>query len=140
MMRPDNGSDVCDRRDYIQPRSKNYKDLELQLALSLILGITAFVTFCVRILPRFSPCRTSMGWARLPVLTKSLQVLRTRWPSLYSARKRRLDPKINLPPLTDSFLGWIVRLYRVTEEQVLTTAGLDAFVVSRIIGRCTIWL
>jgi hypothetical protein len=57
------------------------------------------------------------------------QILRPRWPTLYAARKRRLDPTIGLPPLTDSFFGWIPRLYKVTEEQILASAGLDAFVV-----------
>ncbi len=33
-----------------------------------------------------------------------------------------------MPHLPDSFLGWIPALYRVTEEQVLASAGLDAFV------------
>jgi hypothetical protein len=55
--------------------------------------------------------------------------LRPRWPTLYAARKRRLDPNIGLPPLTDSFFGWIPRLYKVSEQQILASAGLDAFVV-----------
>ena len=51
---------------------------------------------------------------------------------LYAARKRQSDPKIALPALPDSFLGWIPALYRITEEQVLASAGLDAFVVRSI--------
>ncbi|KAL7924420.1 hypothetical protein ACQKWADRAFT_286689 [Trichoderma austrokoningii] len=97
----DNKNDTCDGEDYIRPASKTERDLEVQLVLSLILGIGAFIAFCI---------------------------LRPRWPTLYAARKRRLDPTIGLPPLTDSFFGWIPRLYKVTEEQILASAGLDAFV------------
>lgn len=38
--------DPCDGKHFLQP-SKN-KDLYVQLALSLLLGISAFVGFCVR--------------------------------------------------------------------------------------------
>jgi len=48
---------------------------------------------------------------------------------LYAARKRHSDPRIAAPQLPDSFLGWIPALYKVTEEQVLASSGLDAFVV-----------
>ncbi|OHE98458.1 hypothetical protein CORC01_06249 [Colletotrichum orchidophilum] len=88
----------CDGKQAIKPSDR---DFWVQLGLSLILGLTAFTTFCI---------------------------LRPRWPTLYAARKRRLDPKIGLPTLPDTFLGWIPGLYRVTEEQVLASAGLDAFV------------
>ncbi|CCF32813.1 hypothetical protein CH063_00871 [Colletotrichum higginsianum] len=82
-------------------RPDTNRDIWVQLGLSLILGISAFVTFCI---------------------------LRPRWPTLYAARKRRLDPNIGLPALPNTFFGWIPGLYRVTEEQVLASAGLDAFV------------
>ncbi|PHH87696.1 hypothetical protein CDD83_8528 [Cordyceps sp. RAO-2017] len=91
----------CNYRDAIKAPSANKKDLEVQLVLSLILGISALLAFCV---------------------------LRPRWPSLYSARKRRLDSSVSLPALPRSFLGWIPKLYRVTEDQILDSAGLDAFV------------
>ncbi|RYO83939.1 hypothetical protein DL766_000980 [Monosporascus sp. MC13-8B] len=77
------------------------KDIYVQSVISLGLGFTALFAFCI---------------------------LRPRWKSLYAARKRRSDPQIALPVLPDSFLGWIPALYRVTEEQVLASAGLDAFV------------
>lgn len=57
-----------------------------------------------------------------------MQILRPRWPTLYAARKRNSDPHVNLPALPDSFLGWMPALYRVTEAQVLASAGLDAYV------------
>ncbi|KAF5247552.1 hypothetical protein FAUST_789 [Fusarium austroamericanum] len=77
------------------------KKLEVQLVLSLAIGISAFFLFCF---------------------------LRPRWPSLYAARKRRLDHRLGLPALPNSTFGWIPTLFRITEEQVLASAGLDAFV------------
>lgn len=35
-----------------------------------------------------------------------------------------------LPKLSKSFFGWIVSLYKITDEDILEHAGLDAFVVS----------
>ncbi|KAI0442268.1 hypothetical protein F4803DRAFT_380450 [Xylaria telfairii] len=94
-----NGTDdVCNGETAIAP---GRKDIFVQLVLSSALGISAFVAFCI---------------------------LRPRWKSLYAARKRHNHPEIALPVLPDSFLGWIPALYRVTEEQVLASAGLDAFV------------
>ncbi|KAF9773187.1 hypothetical protein IL306_009093, partial [Fusarium sp. DS 682] len=55
--------------------------------------------------------------------------LRPRWPALYAARKRRLDHQLGLPALPNSTFGWIPTLFKITEEQVLASAGLDAFVV-----------
>ncbi|KAG9258867.1 cefP protein [Emericellopsis atlantica] len=81
--------------------SKSQKDLGVQLVLSLALGATALITFCV---------------------------LRPRWPQLYAARKRRIEPQIRLPELGTSFFGWMPKLYRITEHEVLASAGLDAFV------------
>ncbi|KAM9881527.1 hypothetical protein VD0002_g6456 [Verticillium dahliae] len=91
-------NETCNGADYLRPRNV---DITVQLGLSLVLGISAFTTFCI---------------------------LRPRWSSLYAARKRRLDPTIGLPALPDTFFGWIPGLFRVTEEQVLASAGLDAFV------------
>ncbi|KAJ2893503.1 uncharacterized protein MKZ38_008524 [Zalerion maritima] len=88
----------CRPEEYLRPGGKN---TEVQLVISGVLGITAFTVFCI---------------------------LRPRWKSLYQARKRSLDPKINVPSLPDSFLGWIPVLYKVTDEQVLASSGLDAYV------------
>jgi hypothetical protein len=41
-------NDTCDYRDIIAPSNKNLYDIVLQLVLSLILGLSALVTFCVR--------------------------------------------------------------------------------------------
>ncbi|KAG6007004.1 hypothetical protein E4U21_006524 [Claviceps maximensis] len=96
----DNRTCITEGGDFIDPNKKN-NDIQLQLVLSLILGISAFFTFCI---------------------------LRPRWPALYSAHKRRLHPHVDLPTLTDSFLGWIPQLYRINEKQILAASGLDAFV------------
>ncbi|CAG9956336.1 unnamed protein product [Clonostachys rosea f. rosea IK726] len=94
---PKDGDD--DGREYVMPSED--KDLIVQLVLSLLIGVSAFVAFCI---------------------------MRPRWPELYAARKRRLEPHILLPEMPNTFLGWIPKLYKVSEEQVLATAGLDAFV------------
>ncbi|KAI9640789.1 hypothetical protein NHQ30_010629 [Ciborinia camelliae] len=73
----------------------------VQLVLSLTLGVSAFLGFCI---------------------------LRPKWKSLYAARKRHIDAAAHLPELPDTFFGWMPVLYRVTEEQVLASAGLDAYV------------
>ncbi|TPX19129.1 uncharacterized protein E0L32_011202 [Thyridium curvatum] len=88
----------CNGSEYVQPGTK---DIQVQLVISLALGISAFVIFCI---------------------------LRPRWKSLYAARRRQLDSTNTLPHLPDSFFGWMPALYKITEEQVLSAAGLDAFV------------
>ncbi|KAM0488099.1 hypothetical protein ACHAP7_001089 [Fusarium lateritium] len=97
MMKPGNCSQ--DGPSSIKPDVN--KSLEVQLVLSLVIGVSAFFLFCF---------------------------LRPRWPSLYAARKRRLDHQLGLPSLPDSTFGWIPKVYNITEEQVLASAGLDAFV------------
>ena len=57
-----------------------------------------------------------------------MQALRPRWTTLYAARKRQKNAAAILPELPDTFFGWIPTLYRITEEQVLASAGLDAYV------------
>ncbi|KAF1950733.1 DUF221-domain-containing protein [Byssothecium circinans] len=73
----------------------------IQIYLSLALGVSAFLTFC---------------W------------LRPRWQGLYAARKKQNNRATALPELPDSFLGWVLPLWRITDEQVLASAGLDAYV------------
>jgi hypothetical protein len=63
----------------------------------------------------------------IPPLTP-IQFLRPRWKGLYAARKKQNDLATALPELPDSFFGWIVPLWRITDEQVLASAGLDAYV------------
>nr|CDP22915.1 Putative protein of unknown function [Podospora anserina S mat+] len=86
----------CDGDEYVKPGPK---DLQVQLVISLSLGVSAFLAFCI---------------------------LRRRWKSLYAARKRHAE--IELPHLPDTLFGWMPALYRITEHQVLACAGLDAYV------------
>jgi len=57
-----------------------------------------------------------------------LQILRPRWTSLYHARKKQKSEACRLPALPDSLFGWIPIVYKITEEEVLASAGLDAYV------------
>ncbi|KAK4167145.1 hypothetical protein QBC43DRAFT_312235 [Cladorrhinum sp. PSN259] len=97
---PDKPNDHCrhDGQEAVQPGPI---DTKVQLAISLLLGVSAFLAFCT---------------------------LRPRWKSLYAARKRRFDRALGPPALPDSFFGWMPVLYRITEQQVLQSAGLDAYV------------
>jgi hypothetical protein len=58
-----------------------------------------------------------------------MQYLRPRWKGLYAARKKQSNLATALPELPDTFFGWIVPLWKITDEQVLASAGLDAYVV-----------
>ncbi|KAF1929622.1 DUF221-domain-containing protein [Didymella exigua CBS 183.55] len=77
------------------------RDVRLQLYISLTLGVGAFLLFCF---------------------------LRPRWKGLYAARKKQNNLATALPALPDTFFGWIVPLWKITDEQVLASAGLDAYV------------
>ncbi|KAI9739753.1 MAG: hypothetical protein M1834_006473 [Cirrosporium novae-zelandiae] len=82
-------------------QTQSPRDLILQLTISAVVGLAAFLTFCF---------------------------LRTRWTGLYAARKRQSSAASRLPDLPESFFGWIPVLYRITDQEVLYAAGLDAFV------------
>ncbi|RDL36906.1 Uncharacterized protein BP5553_06258 [Venustampulla echinocandica] len=90
----------CSAIDVTDPKNIR-QDISVQLVLSLALGVSAFFGFCI---------------------------LRPKWKTLYAARKRQSDAAKALPDLPDTFFGWMPVLYRVTEEQVLASAGLDAYV------------
>lgn len=81
---------------------KDQKDTGLQIILSAVLGLSAFVGFCI---------------------------LRPRWKSLYEARKKLRSEASPLPDLPHTFFGWIPVIWKITEQQVLASAGLDAWVV-----------
>ncbi|MCJ1474664.1 hypothetical protein MMC13_003324 [Lambiella insularis] len=85
----------------LNDRAKVTTDLATQATISIVLGLSAFLTFCF---------------------------LRPRWTGLYAARKRQKNDAAKLPDLPDTLFGWIPVLYKVTEEEVLASAGLDAFV------------
>lgn len=81
--------------------STNPRDTTIQIIISLALGIGAFLTFCV---------------------------LRPRWMGLYAARKKTKNEATALPDLPNTLFGWIVPLWKITDQQVLASAGLDAYV------------
>ncbi|OAA61761.1 DUF221 domain protein [Niveomyces insectorum RCEF 264] len=94
-----NSTEDCPGDSYVSPGNK---DIQVQFVISVTLGISAFLSFCV---------------------------LRPRWKSLYAARRRSAEEQVaSLPVLPDSFFGWLPALYRITEDQILASAGLDAFV------------
>jgi hypothetical protein len=55
--------------------------------------------------------------------------LRPKWTELYAARRRQRNAASRLPELPDTLFGWIPVLHRITDEEVLQSAGLDAYVV-----------
>ncbi|KAH7132097.1 hypothetical protein B0J11DRAFT_556914 [Dendryphion nanum] len=104
--------DVEDPWDRAHPR-----DAWIQIILSVGLGLVAFLIFCVCI-----PECCMAG------LLTSYKVLRPRWKGLYAARKKQVGNHTSLADLPDSLFGWILPLWRITEEDVLASAGLDAYV------------
>lgn len=94
-----NSTDDCPGDSYVSPGNK---DIQVQAVISFGLGLTALLGFCI---------------------------MRPRWQSLYDARRRRHPDVVSgLPVLPDSFFGWLPALLRISEDQVLASAGLDAFV------------
>ncbi|KAF9884651.1 hypothetical protein FE257_001404 [Aspergillus nanangensis] len=84
-------------------QTRGQRDLYTQLVVSVALGLCAFLSFCV---------------------------LRPKWTELYAARRRLRNAASHLPELPDTFFGWIPVLYKISDEEVLHSAGMDAFVVS----------
>lgn len=105
-------------------QTRGQRDLYTQLVISLALGLSAFFSFCV-----CSPCHCYLN-LEISLTAISLQILRPKWTELYAARRRQRCAASHLPELPDSLFGWIPVLYRITDEEVLHSAGLDAFVVS----------
>ncbi|KAJ5924642.1 hypothetical protein N7466_008829 [Penicillium verhagenii] len=84
-----------------EDQTKQQRDLYTQFVISFALGLGAFLSFCV---------------------------LRPKWTELYAARRKQRSSASRLPELPDSLFGWIPVLYRITDEEVLQSAGLDAYV------------
>jgi calcium permeable stress-gated cation channel len=78
----------------------NQRDFWVQIVISVVFGLTAFLAFCI---------------------------LRPRWPELYHARKQQSDAASRLPDLPDSLFGWIPVIWGISHEEVLASAGLDAY-------------
>lgn len=74
--------------------------LAIQVGISLAIGIPAFLVFCI---------------------------LRTKWSKLYQ-HKRLASNSSSSPVLRDSTFLWLIDLFKVTDEQILECAGLDAVV------------
>lgn len=56
-------------------------------------------------------------------------VLRIKWPAIFSSRSRL---KNSTPPkLGKSLFGWVLPLYKITEDEVLNLVGLDALMLIR---------
>lgn len=82
-------------------QARDQRDLYTQLVISCALGLCALFSFCL---------------------------LRPKWRDLYAARRRQRCAASRLPELPDTFFGWIPVLFRITDEEVLESAGLDAYV------------
>lgn len=89
-----------DGNDYRKLMASHGRDHATQLVLAVGLGASAFLAFCV---------------------------LRPKWADLYAARKRKKNAAARLPELPKSMFGWIPALYKISEEEVLASAGLDAY-------------
>lgn len=82
----------------IDPTKQPLRVFKAQLVVSIVLGLSAFITFCY---------------------------LRYRWPHIYAVRLLRKKDLKNLP---NSYFGWMAALYKVTDEEILEHSGLDAYV------------
>lgn len=98
-------------------RDGTYKnDVRVQLLLALFLGSAAFTIFCA---------------------------LRTRYPSIYIANLQKLNnryvhsaSRLGLPQLPRTLFGWIPVVFKISEDQVLNHAGLDAVVFLGFFKMC----
>jgi hypothetical protein len=51
----------CSGSDYVDPGSKDTKDTQVQLVISLALGLFGFFAFCVGLHPQPSPAHRILG-------------------------------------------------------------------------------
>ncbi|KAH3902060.1 related to A.thaliana hyp1 protein [Saccharomycodes ludwigii] len=78
-----------------------------QLVIATLLGLFAFLAF---------------------------SILLKKFPRFYASRKYKID---GIPSWKEgSLFGWVVVLYKITDEQVLEYAGLDAFVFLGFFKMC----
>ena len=97
----DDGDHDSPYKDLLGANRRDPRARTFQLILAAALGTSAFFAFCF---------------------------LRPRWHGLYAARKKTKNEATVLPELPDTLFGWIVPLWRITDQQVLASAGLDAYV------------
>ena len=77
-----NDTDNCDLDEFSKPVNKNRNDLQVQLALSLLLGISALVTFCVCIWTGSGASRSSIANQAVDITPKmAVLVLRPQAPA-----------------------------------------------------------
>ncbi|ODV81011.1 DUF221-domain-containing protein [Suhomyces tanzawaensis NRRL Y-17324] len=72
-----------------------------QLIICLATGIASLILFCI---------------------------LRYRWPHIYAVRTLRKGSRKVLKPLPAEYFGWMSVIYSITDEEILTYSGLDAYV------------
>ncbi|QSS54750.1 DUF221 domain-containing protein [Histoplasma capsulatum var. duboisii H88] len=84
-----------------QDQTKGQRDLLTQVIVSCTVGFLAFMGFCI---------------------------LRPKWRELYAARRRLRTAASRLPELPDTLFGWIPIVHKISDDEVLASAGLDAFV------------
>lgn len=111
--RPPSG-DYGDRLGVSDPRN-----FLIQIVLSVALGLGAFIAFCV------SRCRGRVPGRKLT----EYKILRPRWTGLYAARKQQNKEAAHLPELPNTMFGWLPVLWKINDQQILASAGLDAYVV-----------
>ncbi|KAK3702359.1 hypothetical protein LTR37_014933 [Vermiconidia calcicola] len=58
---------------------------------------------------------------------KTIQIAVPRWTALYAARKQQKNEATVLPELPDSLFGWLLPVWRITDQQLLASAGMDAY-------------
>ena len=83
-----------------EPKIGEQRVFKAQLALCLWVGISSFLLFCV---------------------------VRYRWPRIYAVRTLRKTPD-SIKPLPKQLLGWVFTIFSITDEEVLESSGLDAYV------------
>ncbi|KAI3404108.2 hypothetical protein KGF56_003144 [Candida oxycetoniae] len=72
-----------------------------QLVLTSVSGLCLFLLFCI---------------------------MRYRWPHIYAVRTLRQQGTKLLKPLPDNLFGWLKVIYKITDEEIITYSGLDAYV------------
>lgn len=92
---------VTNKEPKWEDQTRDQRDLYTQFVISISLGLSAFIAFCI---------------------------LRPKWATLYAARRENRTAAFVLPELPDTLFGWVPVLYRITDEEVLASAGLDAYV------------
>ncbi|KKZ65064.1 hypothetical protein EMCG_01304 [[Emmonsia] crescens] len=102
----DTGDGGGDDDHKYQDQTKGQRDLLTQVIVSSTFGFLAFMGFCI---------------------------LRPKWRVLYAARRRLRTAASRLPELPDTLFGWIPILYKISDDEVLASAGLDAFVFLSIV-------